>query len=368
MEAVSTQELGRRISQARERASLTQDQLADQLSVDRTALSKIERGTRRISALELLDLSRALGISMDSLFRDPIPAIVSHRSSHGLSTADSAIDKILDSIASGVEFVDSETGFLPEPPEAFHSPSCPEEAEAMAAKARALLGESTSEPLTGLGEALDRIGLLIFSKDIGADSADAGLIMLRKGAVGFVNSSAKPGRRRLAAAHEFGHFLLADDYVIDHKIAGVDETRLEGLIDRFARALLLPPKIETLWRSLRSEKGDRSAAVIMASMYRVDMSTLAHRLRDLELISFPEMNDIREYRTTQADIVEFGLLNTEEFGDTTLPRSYQMAILDMYRKELLTDRRALDLLRGTFAPDDLPTRSQHAKEEIWGYL
>lgn len=368
VETLSLQELGRRISHARERASLTQDQLADQINLDRTALSKIERGTRKVSAIELLELSRTLNISMDSLFREPIPAIVSHRSSLGMSTQGSAIDRVLESIATDVEFVDSEVRFLSTPVEHFDIPSTASDAEDMAVQARQLMGVNLTEPLIEIAEVLGQIGLLVFAKPIGADCADGGLILLQRGGVCFVNSSMKSGRRRLAAAHELGHFLCADDYVVDHKVTGETEIKTEAMLNRFARAFLLPPEAAKKWQDISSERDARTASIIVGSQYRVDMATLAHRLRDLELISFPEMNDIREYRTTKSDIVEFGLVNREELAETYLPRPFQLAILDMYRKERLTDYRALQLLQETFSPDDLPVRPAHSKEEVWGLV
>jgi transcriptional regulator with XRE-family HTH domain len=43
-------DIGARIAGARERAGLTQAQLAGEVDLDRSAISKIENGTRRVSA------------------------------------------------------------------------------------------------------------------------------------------------------------------------------------------------------------------------------------------------------------------------------------------------------------------------------
>ncbi len=52
----------------------------------------------------------------------------------------------------------------------------------------------------------------------------------------------------------------------------------------------------------------RTAAVIAASVYRVDMSTLVRRLWELQHVSYVEAAQIRTFRTTRADIVEFNLV------------------------------------------------------------
>ena len=84
---------------------------------------------------------------------------------------------------------------------------------------RAFCGISTDwiaeQPIRRLTDAVSGIGLLAFSRDVGKDTADAGTILLRRGGVSLINSHMKVGRRRLALAHELGHYLVADDYTVD---------------------------------------------------------------------------------------------------------------------------------------------------------
>ena len=49
---------------ARERSSLTQAQLAEKLGMTQSMISKMERGERRIDAVELRHICRALGTSL----------------------------------------------------------------------------------------------------------------------------------------------------------------------------------------------------------------------------------------------------------------------------------------------------------------
>jgi len=53
----------RLLKQARERAELTQEQLADMLGVNQTFVSKSERGERRVDVIELRLICAALGIN-----------------------------------------------------------------------------------------------------------------------------------------------------------------------------------------------------------------------------------------------------------------------------------------------------------------
>jgi uncharacterized protein len=62
-------DLGRRVAAARERAGVTQEELARHLDLDRTAVAKIEAGRRRVSALELAGVADALGYPMEWFIR-----------------------------------------------------------------------------------------------------------------------------------------------------------------------------------------------------------------------------------------------------------------------------------------------------------
>lgn len=61
---------GLRIAAARRASGLTQVDLAAAVGMDRTALSKLERGRRRVDSLELARIARALGERADRLLAD----------------------------------------------------------------------------------------------------------------------------------------------------------------------------------------------------------------------------------------------------------------------------------------------------------
>jgi transcriptional regulator with XRE-family HTH domain len=50
-------------------AGLTQAQLAEYLSTDQTVISKIESGERRIDVLELREICKAVGITLEAFIR-----------------------------------------------------------------------------------------------------------------------------------------------------------------------------------------------------------------------------------------------------------------------------------------------------------
>jgi Zn-dependent peptidase ImmA (M78 family)/transcriptional regulator with XRE-family HTH domain len=371
--------LGSRVRDARKRANLKQEDLGQAIGLDRTAVNKIENGTRKVTALELSDIAGALKVRMSSFFEDPQPALVSHRSSQGLDTVDSQIDAALAALAGEVEFVQSlgveELRFSDlahVESEAIKAPESQAEAESLANHARQLMHLDQGEPVTDLVERVAGLGLLAFSRDMGLDTADAGTVLLRNGGVCLVNCHMKVGRRRLALAHELGHYLIADDYTVDWRIGDYSgqAASIESRIDRVARSLLLPGEaVSDLWQSYGGATDERAAAVRLASEFRVDMATLARRLLDLGMTDGEAASRIRRTRTTQADIVEMNLrVPLEELDGTTVPRIFALAVLALVRDERISRERALDLLQGTFTEDDLPDVRMRRADEIWKFV
>ncbi|NKZ07011.1 helix-turn-helix domain-containing protein [Actinomadura latina] len=372
--AVDAEVIGRRLAEARDRAGLTQAELADRIALARSSLAKIEGGSRRVTAIELARLAEELGTRIEWFLEDAPKAIVSRRNAQDPGAPSPEIDLMIERVARAVEFVSehSKSLQLSDSPERA-MPRDRHEAEELAESARAMLGVHQEGVLTNLVEGFADLGLLSFSFDLGRESADAAMILLRSGGVAIINGDRRVGRRRLALAHELGHFLVADEYYVDWRVAETPDTeRREGLLDHFARALLLPRgSMEKDWRRFNSgpEGGLRAAAVRMASIYRVDMATLARRLRELEIVGSTDARKIREVRTTRVDIVDFGLVVArDELASPVLPLAFERAVLGLYRDEIISSARAMDLFFGTWEEGALPPLDPRAEGEIWQFV
>jgi Zn-dependent peptidase ImmA (M78 family)/transcriptional regulator with XRE-family HTH domain len=371
--AIDARMMGQRIAEARGRAGLTQAQLASAVSLDRSALAKIETGSRRVSALELASLAESLDVRIEWFVQDAPEAIISRRNTQESGTPSPRIDATVERVARAVEFTLKHDqrfilpGHQPQPMVANT-----QEAEALAEETRSLIGVDRDAPCTHLAERLASLGLLVFSVNLGVESADAATILLRSGGIAVINGDLRVGRRRLALAHELGHYIIADDYSVDWRVAEYqDADRRESLFDRFARALLLPEAgLRAEWNAhVSGECGSmRTAAVCTASAYRVDMATLARRLLELDVINSWDAGKIRSIRTTRADIVELGLVVGEELVPPTLPREYELSVLRLYRSETISTARALDLLLDTWDGDMLPDLPDRTEDEIWQYV
>lgn len=357
--------IGGRIARARREWGLTQQLLASAIGMHRTALAKIETGDRRVSAVELADVSRELDRRIEWFVGSEPPAIASYRAS-AQGAAPQAIDRVIERVAADVEFVLAEANFLPANlPDAYDRPVDGADAETLAATARTLLGLADDQRAVELDRLVARIGLLAFTISVGG-GADGATVLLRSGAVTVVNGDGHIGRRRLTLAHELGHYLIQDLYTVDWKVAASEGEAVESTLDQFARALLLPASdLGRRWQRWLDRGDLRDASVLAGHHYRVDMPTLARRLAEIGSTTEHEAAQVRRVRTKQADIIEHDLTVPHEMDPPSLPPIYQRAVLDLYRREVISTSRAIDLLLGTFDENGLPDLPTLPEGEIW---
>ncbi|KRK80274.1 helix-turn-helix domain-containing protein [Companilactobacillus nodensis] len=64
---MNNNDLGNRITKLRESKNVSQEDLAKYLNIDRTSLSRLENGKRKVSADELRQLSQYFGVTTDYL-------------------------------------------------------------------------------------------------------------------------------------------------------------------------------------------------------------------------------------------------------------------------------------------------------------
>ena len=218
---------------------LNQTQLAQALGIDRTALVRIEKGERRVTALELLDIAGELGRRVEWFLTPRASAIVRHR---GTDPEDLAavrpIDVELETLSGDVALLE-ELGRLQldDRPTVLARPGTSAEAEELGLRIRALAGveDGPVSDLVGVGQ---RLGLLAFSLDLGRVDADAASMVQGGHGIALINGSPAVGvgRRRLALAHELAHFMVDDQYQTDFRVdARAEADRHENRMDRAAR-------------------------------------------------------------------------------------------------------------------------------------
>ena len=168
-------EFGPRIGMARDDARMTQAELAQAVDLDRTAIVRIEAGTRKVSAAELLRISIALDRPINWFVEEGPPAVVSRR--REASNAGSRVmDLQVERLARDVDFLLREgvLGAIPKRPEAARLIDLVS-AESLAAQARDLVDVPTG-PVFDVQRAVERVGLLAFCLPLGEAGGDTAYV------------------------------------------------------------------------------------------------------------------------------------------------------------------------------------------------
>ena len=85
--AINYIDIGKRISNFRNKKGMSQEELGQKLNISREHISRIETGKRNLGLDALVDIANALGVSADDILVDSLD--------HHLSTADSELHRLL---------------------------------------------------------------------------------------------------------------------------------------------------------------------------------------------------------------------------------------------------------------------------------
>ena len=356
-EISSLAQLGARVAEAREAVGLTQGALGEAIGLERTMIAKIESGTRKVSATELVSIAQRLDRPLDWFVVESPQAIVSRRRS-AEATYD-AIDGALERLARDVELLFERDLLRTERRPTFRPPVDIDQAVALAASVRALL-DRPAGPLEDIQSASEALGLLAFSIALGRQGGDAAYVEVGPAGVAIINGSIDDGRRRFSLAHELGHHVTGDAY------EGTDSgTEVERLIDAFAAHFLMPgPSLASIWSDLQRERGTHLAALAVAVRYRVSWSAAISQLRNLGLISHSMRDELAAQEPTRGDHVELGEDWAPELVAPSVPRGYGRQVVEAYRVGRLTESKALELLHGTLGEGELPPPRPETEEEL----
>src|SRR5918992_2043677 len=119
MQAVTQQELGGRIAEARHALGWTQSELAERAGLTQTAVSRIETGSRAVGSLELAELAELLGVSVIDLLRAGARPMLAIAARLGRFREPGAVDRALrraETLTRLDELLDSGPGAAPSEP------------------------------------------------------------------------------------------------------------------------------------------------------------------------------------------------------------------------------------------------------------
>lgn len=354
-------DLGERIAEGRGLAGRTQEELADAVGLPRTAISKIERGEQRVDALALASIGQSLGLPIAWFLDARPPLLQSRREGRAAAEASPAIDTLLERLVAAAEQVDTLDG---PPPHPLRRPPPETETHAvkLAGEVRTVL-DNVESPLLDLVGACEGFGLWAFCLELGDDGFDGATVALDGRGLALINAAADPGRRRFTLAHELGHHIIGDEYVV-HRGAG-GGNGLESRLNTFAGHLLLPDRAITKeWEEHEGHRDTRDALIRIGVAYRLSWSAVIARARQAGVIDHPQEEHLRAQVPRGGELLERGLFLVDELQAPKVPAGYSAAVLKAFRRHDLSPQRALELLFGAVSEDGLPDRDELPLKEF----
>ena len=376
--------LGRKLQEARKARGLTQQDVAEALSVARTTVTAMEKGERRVQPDDIIHMAAIYGRSVNDLVgaREPIEdfAVQFRTALRGAGTADIEQDLSMavgdfQSLCEDHLYLESligtqpRRGYIPSYPIARSGVEASAEETAWAEHNRLGLGDG---PIHNLRELLEtEAAIRVFLIDL--PSRVAGMFSFADALGGCiaVNSKHPQERRTWTMAHEYGHFLTSR-YNSEISILGTHGRMPveERFADAFARCFLMPATgLTRRFNQTRAADGRVTAADIcrMAHYYFVSVEAMTLRLEELRLLpagTWDRLKD-RGFRVREAQ----ALLGLEPRidDDQRLPTRYRLLAVQAFENELITEGELVRLLRSDRASArrmvlDL-THTLHLEEE-----
>ena len=292
--------LPRRIVAAREKCSLTQEELAQRLGFkDRQILASIEAGQRRITAEELVAISDITHLDLD-FFTDPFRLVGEGAFSYRASGVEPAILDAFEQQVGGWVALWCQLGerrrepsSLLRPRLAMNTRSTFEEAQFAGEMVvnELNLGPVPAEKLIPALESKFNLLVLEVAMPEGISGA---AIQLAAGDAILINRDESPGRKAFDLAHELFHVLTWDalppERVDRSNPTAYKQKRIEQLADNFAGALLLPrSELHARWEKLAKTLDPKTTINEMADYFHVSTMAVGWRAVALDWLTTDEL-------------------------------------------------------------------------------
>jgi Zn-dependent peptidase ImmA (M78 family)/transcriptional regulator with XRE-family HTH domain len=356
--------LGDRLKEARKARGLTQEVVAEKLGILRTTLVAIEKGDRKITPDELVEMAR--------LFGRPVSEFVSNRTNQDpflpqfrlppdqrnidesqLTQAAMELESLardyveLEEINTTVRHADFPPQYVIDIP----GVTPDQRGEDVAAEERMRLGLGDG-PVPDLRSLLEEtVGLRVFYVELPAKVGGLFACNDTLGACIAINRNHPPARGNWSLAHEYGHFLTTRyqvDVSFTHDHWGKQSS--EKFADSFAKHFLMP-RVGVLRRlsdAIQSHgKGVTIGDVMsLAHLYRVSAEAMFRRLEELKRIPFGTWDGLRQKRGFKPDQARVALGLGSQTRQPMLPLRYRLLASSAYSvRESLTEAQLARKLR-----------------------
>lgn len=362
--SLDSRQLGERLKDARKARALTQESVAKQLGILRTTLVAMEKGTRRVTPGELIEMAKMYGRRVSEFVssrtnREPlVPQFRLPPGQHQVNESEllSAATE-LEGLAQDyleLEEIDGTVRRADFPP--MHALEVPgvtpdQRGEDIAAEERTRLGLGDG-PVADLRSLLEEaVGVRVFYVDLPPRVGGLFACNDELGACIAINRKHPPTRGNWSLAHEYGHFLTTR-YVADVSFTHDHWGKLtaEKVADSFAKNFLTPRTgvSRRLSDIIKAHgKGVTVGDVMsLAHLYRVSAEAMFRRLEELKRLPFGTWDKLREKHGFKPEQARAALGLSTEPRQAMLPLRYRLLAQSAYeRKERLTEGQLARKLR-----------------------
>lgn len=363
LNSLDPRQLGERIRDARKARGFTQEEVSSQLGLFRTTLVAIEKGDRKVTPRELIDLAKILGRPLSDFVtarENNTPFIPQFRLPPGskpvseteLHAAVIELERLARDYLE-LEEINGATRrpvFPPLYPLDLPGVSADQRGEEVATEERARLGLGDG-PISDLRSLLEEsVGLRIFYLDLPPKVGGIYACNDELGACIAINRHHPPTRGNGYLAHEYGHFLTTR-YLADVSFTHEHWGKLgaERFADSFAKNFLMPRTGVTRRLSDTVNAHGRGVSIgdimSLAHLFMVSAETMFRRLEELRRIPPGKWDQLRGKHAIHPGKVSL----SQNLGGATqpmLPLRYRLLAQNAYdHKEALTEGQLARKLR-----------------------
>jgi len=360
---LSPAEQGRRLSEARRSRNLSQDDVAQRLSVSRPTLVAIEKGTRPVRPDELILLAKLYGRTVHELVRsrefvaDFTPMFRIPHAGTGAGVSQDVVDESVKAFKMACEDYLSLESIVGSPMPRYTYPDRYElggvsahaaaEDAAMNERSRLNLGLG---PLNNLLETLENeVGLRVFVLPLN-EFKIAGIFAYtdQLGGCILVNGAHPLTRQNWSMAHEYAHFLqdrFKEDITI--LIEYDRKPKVEQFADAFAAGFLMPGAgLRQRFRRIVQSRGDFTVAdlCLLADQYAVSVEAMARRLESLGCMQGGTWDNLRSKGFDGSRIRKQLGLQPHPSHRVRLPERYVRLAVQAFEEENITESELMRLL------------------------
>lgn len=358
-------QLGERLKNARKARDLTQEAVAKKLGILRTTLVAMEKGERRVTPGELIEMAK--------MFGRPVSEFVSKRTNKEPFVPQFRVppgqQNVTESelVAAAIELESLARDYveLEEINAAVMRPTFPpmyglevpgatpeQRGEEVAAEERTRFGLGDG-PIADLRALLEEsVGVRVFYLELPPKVGGLFACNDELGACIAINRNHPPTRGNWSLAHEYGHFLTTR-YLADVSFTHAHWGKIvaERFADSFAKNLLMPRtgvsrRLSDAMQALGKERPTIGTVLSLAHLYHVSAQAMFLRLEELKRIPFGTWNTLREKRGFKPEQARSALGLAGEQRQAMLPLRYRQLALSAYElKEKLTEGQLARKLR-----------------------